>query len=870
MTEYRPRDGKSRAPKPRPRSGQSSARTRAPGASGNGRARTSGAQSRTNKGAVRPPARRGPVRPRGRGRGILRTLGLILLVAVAALAVTAGIVYASLASSLPDPNVANGRGRDQSSVILDRKGRVLAKLYAEENRSDKKLADIPTLLRRATIATEDKRFYEHAGVDPLGIARAVVTDVVLRKRAQGGSTITQQYVKQAFVTDEKTLKRKVMEAMLANRIEKQHSKDEILELYLNTIYFGHGAYGVESAARAYFGKGVEKLTLPEAAMIAGVIKSPGRYSPYLDPEAAKNRRDTVLAQMLDQGYITQSEHDEAVASPIKTAGLKQAAAKAPYFVEWIKSQLAEKYGQDQLYRGGLRVKTTLDLKMQTAAEKSVAAILDRKGDPSAAIVSIRPGTGEVLAMVGGRDFKTQQFNAAVQGKGRQPGSSFKPIVLTTALANGVSPSEAFEAGPAKLKVGDGTWSVTGAHGGRKGLMRLREATEQSVNSVFAQLILKVTPEKVVETAELMGLPGDITPVPAIALGGLETGVTPLEMATAYATLAAGGQVSKPFGISQVQDSDGKVIFSAKGKSEEAIDPAVAYLTTDILRGVITRGTGTAAAIGRPAAGKTGTTQENRDAWFVGYTPQLATAVWMGYPEGAKAMNNVHGQQVTGGSFPARIWARFMKAALNGQPALKFEKPSGLKTVKVCDETGQAATEYCPTKINELMLSSTKLEACKKHALPTQIKIPNLVGLTKEAALAALDKLKLVAKVIEQDIPGVSAGTVAKQSPGKGSVATSSTVVTLTVSNGGAGDQPPVPALKMPSSAAPGEKVSLDGSDSTDNGKIVTWYWEFGDGTNSTGKKVTHAWATNGPYDVTLWVTDNSGQQASITKHIVIK
>ena len=870
MTEYRPRDDKSRAPKPRPRSGGSNGRARTPGSSAGGRSRTNGTQSRTTKGAVRQPAGRGPARKPQRGRGVLRTLGLILLVAFAAVAITAGIVYASLASSLPDPDVANGRGRDQSSVILDRKGRVLAKLYAEENRSDKKLADIPPLLRRAAIATEDKRFYEHTGVDPLGIARAIVTDIVLRKKAQGGSTITQQYVKQAFVTDEKTLKRKVMEAMLANRIEKRHSKDEILELYLNTIYFGHGAYGVESAARAYFGKGVEKLTLPEAAMIAGVIKSPGRYSPYLDPEAAKRRRDTVLGQMLDQDYITASEHDEAAASPIKTAGLKRSAAKAPYFVEWIKAQLAEKYGQDRLYRGGLRVKTTLDMKMQTSAEKSIAAVLNRKSDPSAAIVSIRPGTGEVLAMVGGRDFKTQQFNAAVQGAGRQPGSAFKPFVLTTALTKGVSPSAAFESGPVKLRVGDQTWSVTGAHGGRRGPMRLREATEQSVNSVFAQLILDVTPEEVVKTAELMGLPGDITPVPAIALGGLETGVTPLEMANAYATLAAGGQVSTPFGISEVKDSDGKVIFSAKGKPKEALDPAVAYLTTDILRGVITRGTGTAAGIGRPAAGKTGTTQENRDAWFVGYTPQLATAVWMGHPEGAKAMNNVHGQQVTGGSFPAQIWARFMKAALAGQPVLKFKKPSGLKTMKVCSQTGQAATEYCPQKVNELMLSSTKLEPCKKHALPAQIKIPNLVGLTKEAALAALDKLKLAAKVIEQNVPGVSAGTVAKQNPGKGSIATSATVVTLTVSNGGAGDEAPVPDLKMPATASPGEKVALDGSGSTDNGKIVTWYWEFGDGTNGTGKKVMHTWAVNGPYDVTLWVTDDSGQQASISKHIVIK
>jgi len=871
MTQYRSSDDRGRAPKPRPRTRSGSEQGRSGGGSASGRTRAAGSPPRRKpSGTGRPPARRTPPRPPKRGRGILRTLGLIALVALIAVLITGGIVYASLSASLPNPDVAQGRGRDQSSVILDRSGRLLARLYAEQNRSDKKLNQIPAILRRATIATEDKRFYEHKGVDPMGIARAVVTDVVLRKKAQGGSTITQQYVKQAFVTDERTLKRKVMEAMLANRIEQKHSKDEILELYLNTIYFGHGAYGVESAAQAYFGKGVEKLTLPEAAMIAGVIKSPGRYSPYLDPEAAKGRRDTVLGQMRDQNYITAEEYDAAVASPIKTAGLKHPSAKAPYFVEWIKQQLAEEYGQDQLYRGGLRVKTTLDLPTQEAAERAIAATLDRKGDPSAAIVSIRPGTGEVVAMVGGRDFKSQQFNVAVQGQGRQPGSAFKPFVLATALANGISPSKAYESGPAKLNVGSQVWSVTGASGGRKGPMRLREATEKSVNSVYAQLILEVKPEEVVKTAELMGLPQGITPVPAIALGGLETGVTPLEMANAYATLAAGGRESTPYGITEVKDSKGTTLFSAKAKTKDAIDPAVAYLTTDILKGVISKGTGTAAAIGRPAAGKTGTTQENRDAWFVGYTPQLATAVWMGYPEGAKAMSSVHGRQVTGGSFPAQMWSRFMKAALKNQPVVNFQKPAGLKTATVCGETGLIATQYCPTKYSELMLTKTELKTCEKHALPVQIKVPNLVGMTKEAALAALAKLKLLAKVIEKDIAGVSAGTVASQTPGSGSVATSATVVTLTVSNGGAGNQAPKAVLKLPATASPGEKVTLDGSGSTDDGKIVTWYWEFGDGTNATGSKATHAWAANGSYDVTLWVTDDHGQQASTTKKIVIK
>ena len=871
MTDYRSRDNHDRAPKPRPRKRSNADASGAAGRRAPQARKRSGAQQ---PGAGRKPAGRRP-QPRGPhgrkpGRRILRRIGLVAAIALAAMAVTGGIVYASLASSLPDPDVAKGRGRDQSSVILDRNGLVLAKLYAEQNRSDKKLNQIPAVLRSATIATEDRRFYTHKGVDPMGIARALVTDVALGRRAQGGSTITQQYVKQAFVTDEKTLRRKAMEAMLANRIERAHSKDEILELYLNTIYFGHGAYGVESAAQAYFGKGVEKLTLPESALIAGVIKSPGRYSPYLKPAAAQGRRDTVLGQMRDQEVISASEYELALKTPIKTAGLKDHAAKAPYFVEWVKQQLAEEYGQDRLYRGGLRVTTTLDLPSQQAAERAVGAVLNRDDDPSAALVSIRPGTGEVVAMVGGRDFKTQQFNAAVQGKGRQPGSAFKPFVLATALGQGISPSETFEAGPVKLSVGSQVWSVTGASGGRRGPIRLREATEKSVNSVYAKLILDVTAEKVVDTAELMGLPEGIRPVPAIALGGLEQGVTPLEMASAYATLASGGRAAVPFGISEVKDSKGTVLFSAKPKRKDALDPAVAYLTTDILKGVISKGTGSAAAIGRPAAGKTGTTQEYRDAWFVGYTPQLSTAVWMGYPEGAKEMKSVHGKQVTGGSFPAKIWASFMREALKGMPELKFKKPAGLKSVTVCSATGLAATQYCPSKLSELVLSKTDLKSCAKHALPAEIKIPNLVGMTKEAALSALSKLKLAATVTEQDVVGVSAGTVASQTPPQGSVATSVTVVTVTVSNGGAADATPHADFKMRPNASPGENVAFDGSLSRDDGSIVTWYWEFGDGATASGKNVTHAWPSIGSYDVTLWVTDDHKQQSSVTKKISIK
>jgi membrane peptidoglycan carboxypeptidase len=391
-----------------------------------------------------------------------------------------------------------------------------------------------------------------------------------------------------------------------------------------------------------------------------------------------------------------------------------------------------------------------------------------------------------------------------------------------------------------------------------------------VNSVFAKLITDIGPDKVVATAEDMGLRTGMSPVPAIALGGTETGVTPLEMATAFATLAAGGKHAAPYGIAEVSDGSGQILFSAKPKTNEALDPAVAYLTTDILKGVIARGTGTGADIGRPAAGKTGTTQENRDAWFVGYTPQLATAVWMGFPAAQTAMSNVHGRQVTGGSFPADIWAKFMRAALDKQPKKDFAKPDGLKQGSICVETGMAATPYCPKTQSALLLSGTELKTCTKHASAPKIPVPNLVGMTKDAALALLGKLKLKSTVEEGAADGVAAGTVARQTPAAGSTATSQTVVTITVSAGGALGTPPVPDFSVPAGGKMGQPVSFDGSPSRDDGKIVNWYWEFGDGTTANTQKTTHTYAATGSYEVTLWVTDDSGQQASVTKRIKIQ
>lgn len=836
-----------------------------------------GAASRTP--APRPPARRtsAPKRPPARSNGpakrtgvlgrVLKAFAIFAALLVVAVGVTGCAVYRSMSSQLPDPDLTKARGQDQTTVILDNTGKTLTKLFAEENRQVVEFDQIPQQLKQAVIATEDKRFYEHEGVDPIGITRALVVDIIKGEKAQGGSTITQQYVKQAFVTSEKTLKRKVQEAILAQRVERRYSKDEILGKYLNTIYFGHGSYGVEAAARAYFGKSVTKLTLPEAAMIAGVIKSPGRYSPYLEPDSALVRRNVVLNQMQEQGFITAADHAEATASPIELEGLKPASTKAPYFVEWVKAQLIEEFGEQLVYRGGLRITTTLDPKAQSAAEKSIKAVLDEKGDPSAALVAIRPGTGEVLAMVGGRDFETQQFNVAVQGR-RQPGSAFKTFVLATALNAGVNPEKAYKSSAMKLSVGDQTWSVTGkkTSGGK---MRLRPATEQSVNSVFAQLVLEVGASETADFAREMGIQTKVEPVPAIALGGLKTGVSPLEMANAYATLAAGGERSDVLSITSVEGPDGEVLLSNKPKTQRVMDEAVAYLTTDILKGVITKGTGKTAAIGRPAAGKTGTTQKYRDAWFVGYTPDIATAVWVGYADSQREMTSVHGRAVTGGSFPAQIWSRFMKSAHAKIDEHQFVKPDGLTKVKVCSETGGLATEFCPKPISALVLSKHVPADCDVHTKPLEVKVPKLVGLTKEEALAALEELELKVDVVDQAVSGVAAGIVAEQKPAAGKKVDAKSTVTIIVSTGTAADQPPAAVFAPPGSAQAGTPVEFDGSASTDDGSIVTFYWEFGDGATGSGKKVSHTYETPGTYDVTLWVTDDAGKQGSLTKTITV-
>ncbi|HEY3317308.1 MAG TPA: PBP1A family penicillin-binding protein [Coriobacteriia bacterium] len=818
---------------------------------------------------LKAPAAQRAKRPAGRRKG-WRIALLALLLAVVALSVVGCAMYSSMLGQLPDPGKPL-RGRDQTSHLLDRKGRVIADLFAEQNRTSVKLSEMPASLQHAVVATEDERFYRHQGVDLWATGRALWTDVVLGRKAQGGSTITQQYVKNAFTNQERTLKRKVQEAMLAYQVEKRFSKEHILEMYLNTIYFGHGAYGVERASEVYFGKPVGKLDVAESAMLAGVIKSPGRYSPRIDPEAARKRRRVVLSQMRDQGFIDASTFAEADAEAFKLASPRKAGGVAPYFVEYVKNTLVEKFGADLVYRGGLSVRTTLDLDMQRAAEKAVADTLDRKGDPSAALVAIEPATGEVRAMVGGSDFDTQQYNVAVQGH-RQPGSAFKPFVLAAALQNGVSPEQTFESGPVELMPQGSTtaWKVTGAGGDRTGPMRLREAAERSVNSVFAQLILQIGPQKVVDAAHALGILTPVRPLPAIALGGLEQGVSPLEMASAYGTLANGGVAMPAHGIAEVRDAGGTVLLAGEVKPQRAVTAAVAYLTTDILKGVIARGTGTSAEIGRPAAGKTGTTQAYRDAWFAGYTPQLSAAVWVGYPDAAKEMTSVHGRKVTGGSFPAQIWSLFMKKALTGTPKSDFPVPaSGLTTETICLDTGLAATDYCPRKGEGLFLSDALPKPCGLHSGPPKVAVPAVIGLTRGAAEAALKKAGFGVAAVEAAGSSATSGTVTSQDPAAGTLAPQDSTVTIAIA--GAGGQTSARPTAAFTSTFGGSSftVVFDGSPSAGQGSLK-FAWDFGDGTTGSGRAATHAYATKGKYVVTLRVTDSAGRSGSTARTIHLK
>jgi len=608
-----------------------------------------------------------------------------VLAAALALALT-GTACGSFLGPLP---TKEARPLALRSQIRAADGSLLATLF-EEDRVQVTGKEIPQVLKDAVVAVEDARFWVHSGIDTKAIARAAIANLAHGTTVQGGSTITQQLAKMMYFPDaQRTLKRKVAEARVALRLEHEHSKDEILTMYLNRAYFGSGAYGIGAAAETFFRKKPAKLTLPEAALLAGVIHAPETLNPFDSPKPALTRRTYVLRRMREEGMITRDAEAAAAKAPLglTTRRPQFGTLKYPYFVEFVKRQILSDpaFGATEadrahaLFDGGLQITTTIDPHVQDEAEAAVANVLDHNGDPDAALVAIDPHTGAVRAMVGGRDFRTAQFNLAFQGR-RQAGSAFKPFVLAAALEEGIRPDKHYGSSPTTLHYGPNgayTWKVNNYDGVGHGFITIRQGMINSVNGVFARLVLDVGPSHVVDVAHRLGITSTLDPVPSIALGALRIGVSPFEMASAYSTFANLGVHMPGHGVATAIGPDGKSVFDeADLKGTEAIDPGIAYTINDVLQDVVKKGTGRHAAFGRPLAGKTGTTEEYHDAWFVGYTPDLVTAIWVGYRRGQVSMRNVRGIKVVGGSFPSQIFKAFMSKALASTPAHSFEVPTG--------------------------------------------------------------------------------------------------------------------------------------------------------------------------------------------------
>lgn len=571
-----------------------------------------------------------------------------------------------------------------SSQVFDSHGRLITTLHSDQNRLPIDINKVPQNLQNAFIAAEDNRFYEHIGIDPIGIFRAIFANLTNRGIAQGGSTITQQLAKNAFLSQEQTLKRKIQEAMLALEIEHKYSKKEILEMYMNQIYFGQGAYGIQTAAKTYFNKDVNELTLTQCAMLAGLPKSPNYYSPFNNLNEAKKRKNVVLDQMVKYGYVSAAEAEDAKNQDLGLSKSHQSKEADEYasFIDYVSQQVAKKYGDDALYKEGLKIYTTMDVDKQHAAVRAMRNLPNNYTDengltqPQAAIVSIDPKTGHILAMVGGRG--QDSFNRASMAV-RQPGSAFKPFVYLTALQHDMTPDTTMDDQPVTY----GSWSPKNAGGSYSGTMALSDALAHSVNTIAVQLADKVGTKNIIANAKKMG----ITTLDAkddnlaMALGGLTKGVTPLEMASAYGTFANKGVHVKPTAIVKILDRNGNVLEDASTLEKEETKTRVmsereAYEMTTMLEGVIDHGTGTAAAIGRPAAGKTGTTDDNKDAWFVGYTPDIVTAVWIGDDTGSHSLGEIYG-----GTIPAEIWKDYMSSATSDESGSDFSAPSGMERRK---------------------------------------------------------------------------------------------------------------------------------------------------------------------------------------------
>ena len=751
-------------------------------------------------------------------------VALVLLPLFATLGVSVNAVSARIEAAGKGVSIRIPHFPERSTIYAS-DGSVLATLFLDENRDVVHLSRIAPIARQAVLAIEDDGFYAHGGVNVPSIIRAFLSNAAAGHITQGGSTITQQLVKNAIIEDsDQTLARKFTEAAVAIRVERRYSKDEILELYVNDVYFGNGVYGIGTAARYYFSEPASALSLSQAALLAGLIQLPADYDPVLHPKAAVGRRDEVLDRMQALGWITADQANVARAKPLKLshdAG-RSTRKEQPFFVYYLRNLILDDahhefdaFGRtrDQrvrtLYQGGLKIYTTLDPDWQRYAQDAVDAspAISKTRGPDVSLVSVDTHTGAIRTMLSGKNYRRDQLDLAWRGT-RQVGSAFKPFTLVAAFEQKVPPGRVYLA---RSPFCSPEWTsqdhcVSNAEPGERGYIDLATATAESVNVVFAQLALDVGPTSIAEAAHKMGITTPLDPNPSITLGTEE--VSTLDMASAYATLANNGTRCRPFAIARVTVPGGHVLYRHHSACEQVIPASIAHQVTGMLEGVIGSGTGTAARLSRPAAGKTGTTTDYTNVYFAGYTPQVSTAVWVGFSQGQIGMDSYYGGPVYGGTIAAPIWHTFMARATAGMPAQYFPSPPPVKhgevprVVGMLSAQAQAAIEkarFTPIvhKVDSIEPVNTVLEQSPRprtsaplgagvritvsngHGKP--VTIPDVVGLTKDKAVAAIDATGLVAEVEFVAITGEKTrGLVVSLSPHAGAMVERGSTVTVRI------------------------------------------------------------------------------------------
>ncbi len=728
--------------------------------------------------------------------------------------VAAGVVLAFglAACSMPRLQDYQERSLAQTSFLYASDGSLITSLHATEDRVVLPASQMTRHIRDAVVAIEDRRFYEHHGVDPEAILRAAVNDLRTGRVVEGGSTITQQLVKNLYTGDDLTFGRKIDEALLAWQLEQRFTKQEILTQYLNTVYFGEGAYGIQAAAKTYIGVDASSLTLSESAMLAGLITAPNHFDPYVRPASAIGRRNVVLRLMLEQGDISLGAYERATRERVMLRRDRmELRYPYPYFVDYFKrwfltnrafgATYDERY--QLLFTGGLRITTTLDPSIQAAAQDAVSSALPYPSDPDAAVTVLDPRTGYVRAMIGGKQSDYWANDAAGRvnlatgagGSGRQTGSAFKAFALVTALEQGVSPDTMFAA-PASIDITlpeGGIWHVTNAEGTGYGTMSLRSATVYSVNTVYAQLIERLTPQAVLETAQRMGVrccPKVASPdapllaYPSAVLGSNEANT--LEMASAYGTLATGGRHVDPVPAITITDANGKILWQADARPQQVVSPDVASAADGILQDAVLYGTGTAANIGRPQIGKTGTDDHHDNAWFIGSVPQLTAAVWVGFHRGQISMEPPRTRiTVFGGTFPAQIWRLLMLRATANLAPEQFPTPE-VRYVDVAVDVTQHP--YCLPNQNTLpmdieilhFISGTEPnQVCTSPRSVQRVIVPSVVGFAEDEARATLEQSGFYVQV-RAEASTQPVGTVIYQTPSGGISELQTSTITITI------------------------------------------------------------------------------------------